>query len=89
MSMAQQVDERNNDNHDDFGGLARGVPPRMRQLRVEAQVQLADAQRMIARAMTKSTRYMFWATLACTASSIVTVIAVLYGVFAVLPRVTH
>jgi hypothetical protein len=50
---------------------------------------LADAQRMMARATAKSARYMLWAVVACAASSVITVVAVLYGVFQVLPRVTH
>ena len=43
----------------------------------------------MARATTKSARYMLWAVVAATISSVVTVIAVLYGVFVVLPHFAH
>lgn len=81
-----------NEEDADFGeGQARGrpVPLRLRQMRVEAQVQMAETQKMMARAMTKSAGYMLWAVVACSASAVITVIAVLYGLVAVLPRVTH
>lgn len=90
--MSQQSDEFDDEvsgeGQNEFGGRGRGAL-RMRQLRMDAQVQLADAQKMMARATAKSARYMLWAVVACAASSVITVIAVLYGVLAVLPRVTH
>lgn len=90
--MSQQSDEFDDENSGegqaDFGGRGRGAL-RMRQLRMDAQVQLADLQKIMARATAKSARYMLWAAVAAAASSIVTVIAVLYGVLAVLPRITH
>lgn len=83
-----------NEEDDDLGegeqsGRGRAAPLRMRQVRVEAQVQLAESQRTMARATAKSARYMLWAVVATTISSVVTVIAVLYGVFAILPHFIH
>jgi hypothetical protein len=72
----------------EFRGPARAAL-RMRQLRMDAQIQLADAQRLMARATAKSARYMLWAVVACATSSVVTVLAVLYGLLVVLPRVSH
>jgi hypothetical protein len=90
--MSDQSNEYDDDNvgegQVEFAGRGRGAL-RMRQLRMDAQIQLADAQKMMARATAKSARYMLWATLVCAASSVVTVIAVLYGVLAVLPRLAH
>jgi hypothetical protein len=89
--MSQQLNEQDDDLGDsqgEYGGRGRGAL-RMRQMRMDAQAQLADAQRMMARATAKSARYMLWAVVACAASSVITVVAVLYGVFQVLPRVTH
>ena len=90
--MSQQSNEFEDDNVGDeqgeYGGRGRGAL-RMRQIRMDAQVQLADAQKMMARATARSARLMLWATIVCAASSEVTEIAVLYGVQKVLPRVTH
>jgi len=91
--MSQQLNEHEGENfgesQNEYGGRARGVPLRMRQLRIEAQIQLAEAQKSLARATVRSARYMLWATVACAASSVITVVAVLYGVFSVLSRLAH
>jgi hypothetical protein len=91
--MSQQSNEIDDDisgeSQNEYGGRGGRGALRMRQLRMDAQVQLADAQKMMARATAKSARYMLWAAIACATSSVITVIAVLYGVLAVLPRVTH
>ncbi len=90
MAMTQEWSEDDEDlGESEQGGRGRTVPLRMRQIWVEAQVQLAEAQRAMARATTKSARYMLWAALASAISSVVTVIAVLYAVLVVLPHVTH
>lgn len=87
--MKNMQDLRGDFGEDEQSGRGRAVPLRMRQARIEAQVQLAEGQKTMARAMTESARYMLWAVIACAASSAITVIAVLYGVFAVLPHMTH
>ena len=89
MAMTQEWNEEDELGEGEQSGAAAPAPLRMRQIRVEAQVQLAEAQKMMARATTKSARYMLWAAIAAAASSVVTVISVLYGVFFVLPHVAH
>jgi hypothetical protein len=91
--MSEQANDREDwdlgEAHAEFGGN-RGVPPlRLRQLRLQAQAQMADAQRAMARAIVKSARYMLWATTVCAVSSVITVGAVLYSVLVVLPHVGH
>ena len=54
-----------------------------------ARAQFVDAVKRMTQGMTVSARYMFWTAIVCTTSSVITVIAVLYGVFVLLPRVTH
>jgi hypothetical protein len=78
------------DEHDrEAGGRGRGAPLRLRQLRVEAQIQSADAQKNLARATAKNARYMLLAAIASTVSAVVTVIGVVYGVYVVVSRVPH
>lgn len=88
--MSQQPNDQDDDfgDHGEYGARGRGAL-RMRQMRLDAQAQLAEAQRMMARASARSARYMLWAVIACTASSIITTVAVLYGILTVLPRLTH
>ena len=90
--MTQQWNDPEEDDLGDNqneGGRTRGMPLRMRQMRVEAQVQAADAQKLIARATARSARYMLIAAVASGVSSIATLIAVLYGMYVLLPRVPH
>ncbi len=87
--MKNMQDLRGDFGEGEQSGRGHAEQLRMRQARIEAQVQLAEGQKTMARAMTESTRYMLWAVIACAASSVITVIAVLYGVFAVLPHMTH
>jgi hypothetical protein len=89
-------EQQNKWEGDDFGetqnedvGRPRGLPLRMRQLRFEAQVRLADAQKSLASATVRSARYMLWTTIVCAVSSVITVLAVLYSLLVVLPRVVH
>jgi len=88
--MSEQADNREDLGEDyEFPGQ-RGLPPlRLRQLRLQAQSQLADAQREMARSTVRIAYYTFWAAMACAVSSVTTVGAVLYGIFVVLPRVAH
>jgi hypothetical protein len=88
--MSQQPNDQNDDfgDHGEYGARGRGAL-RMRQMRLDAQAQLAEAQRMMARATVRSVRYMLWAVIACTAASVITAAAVLYGLLAVLPRLSH
>jgi hypothetical protein len=93
MPISEQADESEDvdpgETQSGFAAPFRSVPLRMRQLRFEAQTQLADAQKSLARATVKSARYMLWATVVCTVSSVITVVAVLYGVLVVLPHLAH
>lgn len=88
--MSQQSNDPDDDfgDHGEYGARGRRAL-RMRQMRLDAQAQLAEAQRMMARVSARSVRYMLWAVIACTASSIITAAAVLYGILAVLPRLNH
>lgn len=93
MLMSKRADDSEDadlsESQSGFATPFRGVTLRMRQLRLEAQTQLADAQKSLARATVKSASYMLWATIVCSVSSVITVIAVLYGVLVVLPHVVH
>jgi hypothetical protein len=89
--MSQELSEE-----DDGGGgegqseYQRRLPPlRMRQIRMDIQAQLAEAQKLTARATAKCARYMLIAAAASAVSSVVTMVAVLYGIFVLLPRVPH
>jgi hypothetical protein len=91
--MSQQWNDSEDDDLDEnereLGGRARGAPLRMRQLRLESQIQSADAQKNMARATAKSARYMLMAAIASTVSAVVTVIGVIYGVYVVVSHTPH
>ena len=90
--MSQQWNEPEDDDLDEsereVGGRGR-APLRLRQLRVEAQIQSADAQKHMARATAKSARYMLIAAIASTVSAVVTAAGVIYGVYVVISRAPH
>jgi hypothetical protein len=68
---------------DDDGTAVRGRGMvRLRQMRVDAQVQSADAQKFAARAAVRTARYMLWAVIIATISTVITATAVVYGIFA-------
>jgi hypothetical protein len=58
-------------------------------MNLATRAQFVDAVKRTTHGMTLSARYMFWTAIVCTTSSVITVIAVLYGVLVVLPRTTH
>ncbi len=58
-------------------------PVRRRQLRIHAEIQAAEAQKLAARATVKNARYMLWAVIIAAIS---TVISTAGSVFSVLYR---
>ncbi len=76
MSMSEAAEEPE-ENEEGPG------PVRRRQLRIHAEIQAAEAQKLAARAAIKNTRYMLWAVIIATAS---TLIATAGSVFNVLSR---
>jgi hypothetical protein len=58
-------------------------PVRRRQLRIHAEIQAAEAQKLAARAAIKNTRYMLWAVIIATVSTLITTAG---SVFSVLSR---
>ena len=91
--MTQQWNEPEDDDLDEgereSGARGRGAPLRLRQLRVEAQVQSADAQKIMARATVKSARYMLIAAVVSSVSAAITVVGVAYGLYVLVSRAPH
>jgi hypothetical protein len=57
------------DADDNESGLG---PARRRQLRINAEIQSAEAQKVAARAAVKNARYLLWAVILATFSTVVT-----------------
>jgi hypothetical protein len=64
---------------DDDGDAGGGPQGRARQKkRVNVEIQLADAQKALARATEKNARYLLWAVVIATLSTLVSTAGVLY-----------
>ena len=57
-------------------------PARRRQLRINAEIQAAEAQKVAARAAVKNARYMLWAVIIATISTIISTAGSIFGVVA-------
>jgi len=77
--MAEAVDDlEENDNE--------VAPARRRQLRINAEIQAAEAQKVAARAAVKNARYMLWAVAIAAISTIITAAG---SVFSVISSLYH
>jgi hypothetical protein len=80
----------------EIGGLPRGqseagLPTRSQQIqrRMDARIQAAEAQKMLARAMEQNARYMLWSTLLASLTTILAVATIVFEVFVGFPRPPH
>jgi hypothetical protein len=64
-------------------------PVRRRQLRIHAEIQAAEAQKLAARAATKNARYMLWAVVIAAISTIITTAGSLFSVLSRLYLTPH
>ena len=64
-------------------------PVRRRQLRIHAEIQAAEAQKLAARAATKNARYMLWAVVIAAISTIMTTAGSLFSVLSRLYLTPH
>jgi hypothetical protein len=80
--MSQLSQDPEEDDVESDGG--RGKQPR-----VNVEIQVAEAQRVAARATVKSARYMLWAVIIATISTLISTAGAVYGVLANLPHTSH
>jgi len=64
-------------------------PVRRRQLRIHAEIQAAEAQKLAARAAVKNARYMLWAVIIAAISTIITTAGSVFGVIFNLYHAPH
>jgi hypothetical protein len=77
--MSQTADE-SSDKEDD------GDRERRRQNRINLEIQAADMQRLAAEIAVKTSRYMLWAVMLATFSTLVSAVGAVYVVWANLPH---
>ena len=76
--------------HDPEENEGESSPGRGRQKRrVNVEIQFAGAQRAAARATVSNARYMLWAVIIATISTLISTAGAVYGVLANLPRAPH
>jgi hypothetical protein len=73
------------------GQSEAGPPTRSQQIqrRMDARIQTAEAQKMMARAIEKNANYMLWATLLACLTTILAVATIVFEVFVGFPRPPH
>jgi hypothetical protein len=73
---------------EDHEAETEAEPARGKQPRVNVEIQVAEAQRVAARATVRSARYMLWATIIATISTLISTAGAVY-VIATLSRTPH
>jgi hypothetical protein len=68
------------DEQEEGENTVGGQPTRRRQLRINAEILAAEAQKVAARAAVRNARYMLWAVIVAAISTVVSAAGAVFGV---------